>query len=446
MVAARRRILLLAAAPVRLQRRRGGAGRGRAGRRRLGGFLVPPRRARRQLSANRLFIRNLGPDPRRRRNLLPGVAQANLAPAHNGPNATGGQRQVSDQENAVRLDAGELEDFSTALFVACGVPAKDAGLTARSLVWADLRGIYSHGVVRLQPGYLKALQSGANNPRPEISVLLDGPAFAVFDGDRGMGQVAAERAVQTAMGKARESGIGLTCVRNSRHFGAAAYWPYLAAEEQMIGFSSSNGGVVNTAPYGGARSVMGNNPHAWVIPAGNDRPVILDMATGVAAMGKVMMARLHDQPLPEGWCMDSDGNDTTDPHAAVSMLPAGGAKGYAIGYVLDLISGALAGALTSPVKSLGGISGDEADQTGMTFLVIDIAAVTDAADFAATAEQTAAIVRQTPPRPGFDRVYVPGEIEWNTYDDRIVNGIPASQAEISVLAQMASEQGIESIC
>ena len=353
---------------------------------------------------------------------------------------------MSDPDKTTRLDAGALEKFSTELFVACGVPHDDAALTARSLVWADLRGIYSHGVVRLQPGYLKALRSGDNNPRPNITTLFEGPAFAVFDGDRGLGQVAAERALRAAIGKARECGIGLSCVRNSRHFGAAAYWPYLAAKEQMIGFSCSNGGMVNTAPYGGSKAVLGNNPHAWVIPAGNDRPVILDMATGVAAMGKVMMARLHDRPLPEGWCMDADGNDTIDPHAAVTMLPAGGAKGYAIGYVLDLISGALAGALTSPIKALGGLSGPETEQTGMTFLVIDIAAVTDAAEFASAADQTAAIVRKTPPRPGFERVFVPGEIEWGTYDDRIVNGIPTSPAEAGVLAQMARGQGIEPIC
>ena len=128
------------------------------------------------------------------------------------------------------------------------------------------------------------------------------------------------------------------------------------------------------------------------------------------------------------------------------MLPAGGPKGYAIGYVLDLLSGSLAGAQTSTVKALGGISGPEASQTGMTFLAIDIAAVTDIEGFANSAEHTAQLMRDTPPRPGFDRVYVPGEIEWNTYDDRIVNGVPTSQAEVGVLAQMASEQGIDPIC
>jgi ureidoglycolate dehydrogenase (NAD+) len=352
---------------------------------------------------------------------------------------------VSDQENAVRLDAGELEEFSTALFAACGVEANGARLTARSLVWADLRGVYSHGVVRLQPNYLKSLKEGAVNPTPNVHLMLDGPAFAVFDGDRGLGQIAAERAVRAAIDKARACGIGLACVRNSRHFGAAAYWPMLAAESGMIGFACSNGGMVNTAPFGGARSAMGNNPHAWVIPAGEDRPVILDMATGVAAMGKVAMARLHGTPLPSGWCLDADGNDTTDPNAAVTMLPAGGPKGYAIGYVLDLLSGSLAGAQTSTVKALGGISGTEAEQTGMTFVVIDVAAVTDVGNFTKSAERTAQLMRETPPRPGFDRVYVPGEIEWSTYDDRIVNGIPTSQAEFGVLEQMAQEHGVELI-
>ena len=353
---------------------------------------------------------------------------------------------MSDQVNAVRLDAGELEDFSMALFVACGVDPDDARLTARSLVWADLRGVYSHGVVRLQPNYLKSLTDGAVNPKPNIRTLFDGPAFAVLDGGCGLGQVAADRATRAAMEKARACGIGLACVRNSRHFGAAAYWPMLAAEAGMIGFACSNGGMVNTAPFGGARSAMGNNPHAWVIPAGNDRPVVLDMATGVAAMGKVAMARLHDTPLPSGWCLDADGNDTTDPDAAVTMLPAGGPKGYAIGYVLDLLSGSLAGAQTSTVKALGGISGPEASQTGMTFMAIDIAAVTDVEGFAESAEHTARLMRDTPPRPGFDRVYVPGEIEWQNYDDRIVNGVPTSPAEIGVLAQMAQDHRVDPIC
>ena len=352
---------------------------------------------------------------------------------------------MSEQENAVRLDAGELEYFSTALFVACGVDSEGARLTARSLVWADLRGVYSHGVVRLQPNYLKALQEGAVNPEPSVQTLFDGPAFAVLDGDQGLGQIAADRAIRAAIEKARACGIGLACVRNSRHFGAAAYWPMLAAEAGMIGFACSNGGAVNTAPFGGARSAMGNNPHAWVIPAGEDRPVVLDMATGVAAMGKVAMARLHGTPLPSGWCLDADGNDTTDADAAVTMLPAGGPKGYAIGYVLDLLSGSLAGAQTSTVKALGGLSGPVASQTGMTFLAVDIAAVTDIDDFAKSADRTAQLMRATPPRPGFERVYVPGEIEWNTYDDRIVNGVPTSQAEIGVLAQMAREHGVEPI-
>ncbi len=352
---------------------------------------------------------------------------------------------MSEPGNGVRLDAGELEAFSTALFVACGVGAEGARLTARSLVWADLRGVYSHGVVRLQPTYLKSLQAGQINPQPSIATLFEGPAFAVIDGDRGLGQIAAARAMQSAMDKARTCGIGLACVRNSRHFGAAAYWPMQAAQAQMIGFACSNGGKVNTAPYGGSQSVMGNNPHAWVIPAGKDRPVILDMATGVAAMGKVAMARLHGTPLPSGWCLDADGNDTTDPDAAVTMLPAGGPKGYAIGYILDLLSGSLAGAHTSTVKALSGMSGEEAEQTGMTFLAIEIAAVTNADQFAASADGTAELVRATPPRPGFERVYVPGEIEWGTYDDRIVNGIPTSGAELGVLQQMAREHGVSPI-
>ncbi len=341
-----------------------------------------------------------------------------------------------------RLDHLALEDFSSQLFQSCGVNSKNAELTARSLVWADLRGVYSHGVVRLQPSYLQSLTTGMLNPTPQISTVADGPAFAILDGDGGLGQTVANDAMAAAIEKARVCGIGLSTVFNGRHFGAAAYWPMLAAEQQMIGFSCSNGAKVNTAPYGGARSSLGNNPHAWVFPAGSDRPVILDMATGVAAFGKVMMARLHRMPLPEGWCLDADGNDTTNADAAVTMLPAGGPKGYAIGYVFDLLSGALSGALTSTIKSLGGVTGQEAIQSGMTFMAINVAAMTDYGKYEHVVDENARLMRQTVPRPGFERVFVPGEIEWSTYDDRIDNGIPTSDAELGVLTQMGADHGV----
>ncbi len=314
---------------------------------------------------------------------------------------------------------------------------------ADSLVWADLRGVYSHGVVRLQPSYMVALGDGSVDPQGQIRTLSEGPAFAVLDGGHGLGQIVANEAMEAAVTKARACGIGLATVINGRHFGAAAYWPAQAAEQNMIAFSCSNGAGVNTAPYGGAQSSMGNNPHSWVFPAGTDRPVILDMATGVAAFGKVMMARLHGTPLPADWCLDADGNETTDAQAAVTMLPAGGPKGYAIGYVMDLLSGVLSGALTSTIKTQGGITGDLAVQSGQTFIAIDIASFIEIEKYQEMVDQNAQLMRATPPRPGFSQVFIPGEIEWNTYADRIANGIPTSRAQIGVLGKMASDYGVD---
>ena len=138
-----------------------------------------------------------------------------------------------------------------------------------------------------------------------------------------------------------------------------------------------------------------------------------------------------------------DGNETTDAQAAVTMLPAGGPKGYAIGYVMDLLSGVLSGALTSTIKTQGGITGDLAVQSGQTFIAIDIASFIEIEKYQEMVDQNAQLMRATPPRPGFSQVFIPGEIEWNTYADRIANGIPTSRAQIGVLGKMASDYGVD---
>lgn len=340
------------------------------------------------------------------------------------------------------IDPAGLRGFSAGLFEAVGMPAAAAAVVATSLVEADLRGIYSHGVVRLQPRYLEELRDGLTNPTPAIKTLRDSPAHALLDGDRGQGQVVSHRAMTLAIEKARIGTIGVVGVRNSRHFGAAAHWALMAASENMIGFVCSNGSRLTAAPFGGVEAAQGNMPMSYAIPNGDRDPVLLDMATGAAAMGKVSMARIRGESIPLGWAIDEAGNETTDPHAVSAILPAGGPKGYSIGVVLDILAGTLTGALPSSIKGLDPDIGAGGNDSGHFFMAINIEGFVPLAEFAATMSEHSRILHEVKPRPGFDRVNLPGEIEWATRTERLAGGIPFQEQELTILLKMGETFGV----
>jgi LDH2 family malate/lactate/ureidoglycolate dehydrogenase len=335
------------------------------------------------------------------------------------------------------ISSTDLRRFSTRLFETVGMPAEDADVAAASLVESDLRGIYSHGVVRLQPPYLEEMRDGHTNPAPDIKVVRDSAAHALLDGDRGQGQVVSHRAMSLAIDKARAATIGIVGVRNSRHFGAAAYWSMMAANQNMIGFATSNGSRLSAAPFGGIEAAQGNMPMSYAIPNGDDDPVLLDMATGAAAMGKVMMASIRGDSIPLGWAIDKDGQDTTDPDAVTAVLPAGGPKGYGIGVVLDILAGTLTGSLPSAIKGLDPEIADKGNQSGHFFMAINIEGFVPVEEFADTMREHTRILHAVKPRPGFDRVYLPGEIEWKTKTDRLAGGIPFQETELAILQEMS---------
>ncbi len=342
-----------------------------------------------------------------------------------------------------RIDKDSLAEFSAGLFEAVGVPVRDAEHAAQTLVEADLRGIYSHGTVRLQPGYLEALTAGTTNPTPNITAIRESPSHALLDGDAGLGQIVSRVAMEKAIEMARSSAIGVVAVQKSTHFGAAAYWPMMAAEQGFIGFACSDGPGINTAPYGGAEPAQGNLPLSWAVPAGEEFPILLDMATGVAAFGKIAMARLRNEPIPLGWAIDAKGRDTTDAHKAVTVLPAGGPKGYGLGVILDSLTGTLSGGLPSIVKLKDGSPDGLQDASSHFFLAINVEMFIPIDEFRETVDRHIQLIREIRPRDGFDRVYLPGEIEWRTKEKRLAEGIPFRPEEIEVLAQMGRDNGVQ---
>lgn len=343
----------------------------------------------------------------------------------------------------MRIAAVDLQIFSANLFKSTGMKAASADITATSLVEADLRGIYSHGVVRLQPVYMKDIREGRTNPNPDIKVAQDSASHALLEGDRGQGQVVAHHAMSLAIKKASDAIIGVVGVKNSRHFGAAAHWSLMATEASMIGFSCSNGSLLSAAPFGGAEGAQGNMPMSYAIPNGNSNPVVLDMATGEAAMGKVEMARLRGDPIPIGWAIDKQGLDTTDPNMVTAVLPAGGAKGYSIGVVLDVLAGTLTGSLPSAIKGLDTELVSQGNQSGHFFMAINIEGFIPPETFAKTMKEHSKILHDVKPRPGFKRVNLPGELEWLNKEDRLGDGIPFQEQELSILEDLGSVYGIE---
>lgn len=311
-----------------------------------------------------------------------------------------------------------------------GVPEKDAETCARIQVEADLRGVHSHGA-RGIVNYARQIQQGDIDPVTAISTVRDTAACAHIDGGGGLGQVVAHHANNVAIDKARASGVGLVLVRNSNHYGAAGYYAAQAARAGTIGFNCTGSRKLrgNMAAFGSIDPVLGNNPLAYGIPAGDHHPIVLDMATGVVAAGRVGLARTRGESIPEGWAITKDGRPTTDPSEAAIIQPLG-PKGSGLSLVMNVLGGILAG-----------LELDDRDRFGHAFIAVDVAAFCDVDRFRSEIDERIASIRNATPAPGHDRVYYPGEIEWIAWEERKVSGIPLLAPHLDQLESLAAELG-----
>ncbi len=232
------------------------------------------------------------------------------------------------------------------LFTAVGVPAADADTVAEVLVEADLRGVESHGCTRVA-GYLSMIRLGLLNPRPKIHLLRETPSTAGLEADQAFGIVAARQAMRLAMDKARAAGVAAVTVRNVTHTGMVGFYPMMAARAGLIGIAMNNGPAI-LPPFGGTTPTLATNPLAAAFPAGDEEPIVLDMATSMVAAGKMRLAAKKGAPIPEGWALDRDGVPTTDPEEAIYhgfLQWAGGYKGFGVATLIEVMSGVLSGGL-----------------------------------------------------------------------------------------------------
>jgi LDH2 family malate/lactate/ureidoglycolate dehydrogenase len=243
-----------------------------------------------------------------------------------------------------RLDSEQVRPFCSQILQGVGMTQKYADTVVDNLIFADLRGVSSHGISRMKT-YSDRARKGYCNVSPNIRILRDKGSSILLDGDNGYGAVVGKTAMELTMERAKEYGCAICSVCNSNHFGAASYYTTMASGNDMIGFCCTNS-QPNMAPYGSKEPLIGTNPFSIAIPAGEYPPVVLDIATSVVARGNILNAAKEGKSIPDGWAMDKDGNPTNDAQLALqgSVLPFGGHKGSGIAIAIDAICGILSGA------------------------------------------------------------------------------------------------------
>ncbi|GAA4232759.1 hypothetical protein GCM10023075_47510 [Streptosporangium album] len=308
------------------------------------------------------------------------------------------------------------------------------------LVTADERGVETHGLMRLR-SYVERIEAGGTAADPTIVICRESATTALMDGGNALGAVADTAAMELAIGKAADSGVGLVVVRNINHYGAAAYYSMMAAEKGMIGLSMTNV-LALMAPTGGAQPLIGNNPLSLAFPGTSD-PIVWDSAMSKSTWGRALLAAQRDEPLPSDAFLDQEGRPTTDPKAVFaggSLLPIAGYKGYGLALCVALLTGVLGG-----WRFDAQISGRQPHEPGDNSALMGAIRVSDFLDgdtFARQVVEIARTLRTAPKQPGVDRIWLPGEKEAELARDRRMNGVPVQAAARDDIAALADRLGV----
>ena len=341
------------------------------------------------------------------------------------------------------ISAAALREFAAAIFERLGLPGPDAAVVADCLIQANLRGLDSHGVARI-PIYAKRLRLGLVKPRPNIQVMRVAPGAAHLDGDDGMGMVVGTRAMAEAVTIARETGIGVVGVHRSTHYGMAAYYVLQAIAADCMGFAFTNSSP-GMAPYGGTKPILGVNPLAVGVPAGRRPAFVLDMAMSVIARGKMRLAGMHGEAIPEGLGRDAQGRPTTNGMQVFgggSVLPFAGAKGSGLAIWMEIMGGVLTGAaFAGQMRSLyEDFSGPQ--RIGHLFVAMRPDLFMPLANFKQRMDEMIERLKDSEPADGVQEVLMPGEPEARRESERRRTGLPITAEVLASLQAEAAALGI----
>lgn len=317
----------------------------------------------------------------------------------------------------------DLRKFSEEALVKTGVSSENAAMAAEALITTDTFGVITHGTRNLYP-YIQKMEAGGLDAKAEPTVVCEGPAFAIMNGNKALGMVSGCKAMKMAIEKAKQTGVAYVGVRNSCHFGAAGYYANLAAQEGMIGLSMSNADPVIAVPNG-SKKAIGTNPFAFAAPLGNGKSIFLDIALSNVAALKVIMAKEKGQEIPDTWLVDEDGIPTTDAdkfptHA--SLQPMAAHKGYGLAILVELLSSVVTGAgMLSEIASWN-LDLSSVNNAGHAFIAIDVSKLMPMETFLTRINQVANELKNGPKAKGAEVIYLPGEMEWNRRDKTLNNG------------------------
>ncbi len=336
------------------------------------------------------------------------------------------------------LTADAERRYLESIFSALGATVPEAGAVADVLTEADLRGHSSHGIVRV-PMNVNLLRSGRARPNAQPRVVRDTGAAVLMDGDRGLGPYAAIAATKAAIARARQRGSGAVALNNCGHLGLAGYYVELAARQDLVGILFAKS-ATHIHPYGGVERRIGTNPISVAIPSEGD-PLLLDMSTSAIANGKLQEAAREGRPLPEGAALDKDGVPTTDAKAALegALSAFGGAKGYGLALVVELLGGLLVGAGTGEMRNPDG----SGRLWGALIVVLDPAAFGDPMTFKQGVTAYLADVKSARKAPGFDEILIPGERSFRTRREQLATGVTIEDGVWRQVAKLAAEIGID---
>jgi L-2-hydroxycarboxylate dehydrogenase (NAD+) len=342
-----------------------------------------------------------------------------------------------------RIPSARICRFLTAALERLDLPADDALTVAQLMTEAEVQGSDGHGVIRLVP-YARRIRAGGINLRPDIRVVKEKAAMALIDGDNGMGHLVMKQATELAIAKARQCGVAWVGSRLSNHAGPASLYARMALPHDMVGMYFAVGNANHLPPWGGLDMLLSTNPIAVAVPAGKEPAVVLDMATTVAAYGKVKAKAQRGEQMPVGWMIDRQGQPLTDPKRADEgfLMPIGGYKGYGLAMVVGLLAGTLNGAAMG--TEVIDFNKDQATitNTGQAILVIDPDAFGEVDAFKARVDKLVRELRGSERMPGVDRIWMPGE---QSHARRLANernGLALPPALRTQLDDFAREIGI----
>ncbi len=342
---------------------------------------------------------------------------------------------------AAVVPAERLRQWGSAIFQATGMAANEADVCAEVLVDSNLRGIDTHGIY-LANLYARRLKVGLMNPKPQLTFEKRRAGVGILDGDYGLGQWITYEATRHAMDLAKDAGVGVVVVKNSNHFGAAAFYTQMMAKQDMIGLVMSDG-ECDVVPFGGREKFCGTDPISLSVPADKQPWFCMDMATSEVAFGKVRAAAEAGKAIPPNWAVDRDGNPVTDASKAYAVVPMSGAKGYAMGLMIEILSSQLGCMPYGPHIIRKFDDWENKSYLGHYVQAIDISAFCDPADFRARIDKMFEHLKGIPTAPGFSEIMVPGEPEERRKAERSRAGCPIRAEDVALLTTLGVELGVE---